>query len=166
MFPVFALSKIQNTKSSSNTTEHLEFCMKKRYSNLLEGITEIFPTFLNFLSGLENFGTADVKTALNDCKFRENQRNKSHTLLRCVHPYFLHLLSNLGLYKRPAHKTVKHAFENHENRRKKDHTFLTDVNQITFTHTLTNSDVQQAHPRKVGILSHSFFFVAKCLCIC
>jgi hypothetical protein len=60
--------------------------MKMRYSNLLEGKTEIFPTFLHFLSGLENFSIADAKVALNDFKFCENQHNKSYTLLRSIYP--------------------------------------------------------------------------------
>lgn len=54
MFPMSDFSIIQYIRSSCNSAEQLVFCMKTRYSNLLEGITEIFPTFLHFLSGLEN----------------------------------------------------------------------------------------------------------------
>jgi len=108
--------------------------MKTRYSNLLEGITEIFPTFLHFLSGLENFSIGDAKIALNDFKFCENQHNESYTLLSSIYPYFLRLLSNLGLYKRPACKAAKHAFANHEKQCKNGRTFRMGVNQITFTH--------------------------------
>jgi len=112
---MFDLRETQYIRSSRNTAEQLQFCMKTRYSNLLEGITEIFPTFLHFLSGLENFGI-DAKIALNDFKFCENQHNRNCTLLSSIYPYFLHLLPNLGLYKRPACKAAKHAFANQENR--------------------------------------------------
>ena len=116
--------------------------MKKWYSNLLEGITEIFPTILHFLSGLENFSIADAKIALNDFKFCENQRNESYTLLRSVHPYLLHLLSNLGLYKKPAHRAAKHAFANRDNWRKKGCTFrYGHKSNYIYTYTLTHSDV-------------------------
>jgi hypothetical protein len=110
------------------------FSVKTRYSNLLEGITEIFPTILHFLSSLKNFSITEAKIALDDFKFCENQHNKSYTLLRSVYPYFLHLLSNLGLYKRPALEAAKHAFAYCDNRCKKGRTFHMGVNQITFTH--------------------------------
>jgi len=48
VFPMFDLSKIQYIRSSRNTTEQLVFCVEMRYSNLLEGITEIFPIILHF----------------------------------------------------------------------------------------------------------------------
>lgn len=134
VFPMFDLSEIQYIRSSRNTTEQLVFYMKTRYSNLLKGITEIFPTILHFLSGLENFSIADAKIALDDFKFCENQHIESYTLLRSIYPYFLHLLSNLGLYKRPARKAAKHAFANCDNWHKKGHTFHMVVNQITFTY--------------------------------
>jgi hypothetical protein len=131
---MFDLSEIQYIRSSRNTAEQLLFCMKTWYSNLLEGITEIFPTFLHFLSGLENFSIGDAKIALNDFKFCENQHNKCYTLLSSIYPYFLHLLSNLGLYKRPECKSAKHAFANHNNLFNKGRNFRKGVNQITFTH--------------------------------
>ena len=131
---MFDLSEIQYIRSSHNTTEQLVFCIKTWYSNTLEGINEIFPTILHFLSSLENFSIADAKLALNDFKFCENQHNESYTLLRSVYPYFLHLLSNLGPYKRPALKAAKHTFANCDNWCKKGRTFRVGVNQITFTH--------------------------------
>jgi polyferredoxin len=103
--------------------------MKMQYSNVLEGITEIFPTILHFLSGLENFSIADAEIALNDFKFCENQHNERYTLLRSVYPYFLQLPSNLGLYKRPTRKAA-----DCDNWSKKGCTFRMAVNQIPFTH--------------------------------
>jgi hypothetical protein len=57
--------------------------MKTQYSNLLEGITEIFPTFVHISFGLENFSIADAKTTLHNCKICENQCNKSHNF--CIY---------------------------------------------------------------------------------
>jgi hypothetical protein len=94
--------------------------------------------FYIFLPIRIKFGTGDVHNhLLSDCKFRENLRPESHTLVRGINEFLSALFTCIVRLKcvvRHLHVTLLGTFEFGENWRREGRTFLMGVNEIAWMH--------------------------------